>query len=737
MTNEDGHNSISARQNAACHSCSKRLSSSRLCPSCGHESCVTCSTGELAEEAGSHPSIQRHYKNRQGEEAQSHGSLHHNGAETPRPLSVNPPRTPSQSSHEGAFQIYFPPEVGPLRGSVRSNRFPRSDKNKTAVTEAQVNPYPAIANPSNKLSDCIPLQKPYHDDQIVTRKDSWDRPSAAGECVSRQAAKHHVEPGLKPLGASKTQDSLQAKIDQLYHHAQDLKHSQHIMEHLAAGSQELDTRTTGLQNTLGKTSPKTQSIKEDDQLHVLPHGDKHTLSRDMTSRVLEEGSPPTMHRISQDITQKVLSPSPEQHNIQDDIRAQPESSPAIPHEIDWHQVFGQDPFSKIAQWQISRPSSSESPNAHRPHIPPLGEPKHKGSATRRRSSRLRHHRRAQRASLPKLSRRKSAIREKGKRPVGHSNLPDRSQNRMIRWPQLRKVRKSSDTRPITPEPQVPWTRGFLRKVSMILSSPPPTTPRIPELSIARSQLRKVETKKQEPHDQDEDPPLVPNWRDNLKQTPATPVEDDNLRKSCIVCNPPRTASSLGEEGARGYDPGFSAMSTTPSGMNASQSESSQPEPAAKGNYRDARKVKGGVNKNICTREWKTFRHVDRGSAGHSTCEKGEVVTEYRDSKVPHQVDHNCKWRQKYNKLRKELDQMKSELSFQASVTHGVETIASSVHQMPPATPDREKTVRRAGSEDGLGLQGLTIVMHMKGKDDLVINTDLTGEASTSETEWRR
>lgn len=51
-----------------------------------------------------------------------------------------------------------------------------------------------------------------------------------------------------------------------------------------------------------------------------------------------------------------------------------------------------------------------------------------------------------------------------------------------------------------------------------------------------------------------------------------------------------------------------------------------------------------------------------------------------------QPNHQCEWKEKYASLKSDVDAQ--------------------------------------GQADDIGLEGLTIVLHMKGKDDLVINTDL-------------
>ncbi|KAK6194268.1 SNF1-interacting protein [Pestalotiopsis sp. IQ-011] len=70
--------------------------------------------------------------------------------------------------------------------------------------------------------------------------------------------------------------------------------------------------------------------------------------------------------------------------------------------------------------------------------------------------------------------------------------------------------------------------------------------------------------------------------------------------------------------------------------------------------------------------------------------------------------HECSWRDRYMALTKEIRQLKAEMS---SVSRVLET-----------------TEREVIHEDRmLGIESVTIVMHLKDKDDLVINTELTQE----------
>lgn len=83
---------------------------------------------------------------------------------------------------------------------------------------------------------------------------------------------------------------------------------------------------------------------------------------------------------------------------------------------------------------------------------------------------------------------------------------------------------------------------------------------------------------------------------------------------------------------------------------------------------------------------------------------------YHPQPIP-STDHTCTWRTRYIDLSSEMEQMRTEL--------------------------RSARGEDSGAHDGhscreVGIEGLTIVMHMKGKDDLVINTDLTREGSVCE-----
>ncbi|EJT74320.1 hypothetical protein GGTG_08161 [Gaeumannomyces tritici R3-111a-1] len=73
-------------------------------------------------------------------------------------------------------------------------------------------------------------------------------------------------------------------------------------------------------------------------------------------------------------------------------------------------------------------------------------------------------------------------------------------------------------------------------------------------------------------------------------------------------------------------------------------------------------------------------------------------------------EHECVWKERYLVL--------------ASEVHELRVAMSDLRASELAWHEAHDVALGRGDEDELGLEGLTIVVHMKGKDDLVINTDL-------------
>ncbi|KAL8400321.1 hypothetical protein RB594_000631 [Gaeumannomyces avenae] len=96
------------------------------------------------------------------------------------------------------------------------------------------------------------------------------------------------------------------------------------------------------------------------------------------------------------------------------------------------------------------------------------------------------------------------------------------------------------------------------------------------------------------------------------------------------------------------------------------------------------------------------------AAAAATARGGEAV---RSQTVDAASDeHECVWKERYLVL--------------ASEVHELRVAMSDLRASELAWHEAHDAALGRGDEDELGLEGLTIVVHMKGKDDLVINTDL-------------
>lgn len=135
------------------------------------------------------------------------------------------------------------------------------------------------------------------------------------------------------------------------------------------------------------------------------------------------------------------------------------------------------------------------------------------------------------------------------------------------------------------------------------------------------------------------------------------------------------------------------------------------------------------------------RHVDQTSKserpGLTSGDKGKAKAVIQEqSHVPHTSqhyapvsrqpaadrggEHQCEWKDKYNTLKIEIeDGRQVQDSGVAEVGHD--------HQCDwkkKYLALESEVAADQGQQGDLGLEGLTIVLHMRGKDDLVINTDL-------------
>ncbi|EFQ27015.1 uncharacterized protein GLRG_02186 [Colletotrichum graminicola M1.001] len=116
---------------------------------------------------------------------------------------------------------------------------------KTTAAVPQITDTAARANQASRLSDCVPKQA---DLGIVDTHGDYENPRCNAihadhhpgpynvTCImEQQAPAENIGDSDQLLPHRSSADPVQDRIDKMYHHAEDLKRSQHIMEHLAAG----------------------------------------------------------------------------------------------------------------------------------------------------------------------------------------------------------------------------------------------------------------------------------------------------------------------------------------------------------------------------------------------------------------------------------------------------------------------------------------------------------------------
>lgn len=87
-------------------------------------------------------------------------------------------------------------------------------------------------------------------------------------------------------------------------------------------------------------------------------------------------------------------------------------------------------------------------------------------------------------------------------------------------------------------------------------------------------------------------------------------------------------------------------------------------------------------------------------------------------------NHCCSWRDRYLALAGETRSLKAEISARAALM-GEEVPQFARREATDASAAGVENQGQTDDGDDLGLEGITIVLHMRDRDDLVIETDLT------------
>lgn len=356
-----------------CHSCRRYLPPGTECPECGHESCIKC-TDEMPLDSSSlidradhpRPLVSRHRdagssrvsSNKQLGEKGDKGNLQggsrvsHTKTMTPKPFSAsirtgNPPGSVTDKDDT----ILDQRAVGKrnVSDTLKANPFVQADnKQKALALTPQVQPQHAWTRRPTELSDCLPQR---HMDRSVsdsTSPEDCENASCKGSstgirhsvrCTSRRKAlrqlasrdwnaDRYVHERARHNHHAPLQDPLQRKIDQLYHHSDDLHRSQHIIEHLAAGTRALlETVEDGKDSGPGTQPDPRFHCLAADKVEAVGHAMvDHDLSRDFVTQTDHQHRVPSFHSLHADeLFQEAEAVSI--HSLIDDLQIQREFSP--------------------------------------------------------------------------------------------------------------------------------------------------------------------------------------------------------------------------------------------------------------------------------------------------------------------------------------------------------------------------------------------------------------------------
>ncbi|KAH7162301.1 hypothetical protein B0J13DRAFT_633247, partial [Dactylonectria estremocensis] len=730
-----------------CHSYGEPLASRKYCPHCGHDSCLKC-TSEIPDydlertqesirqhedntlqhlmtetlHVGESDQDRRHYTQKTVCTVHRRTPRSGTGIETPKALSrveVKPAdRLELPAKEKTAIRPTALVPQKPIATSVRNNPFLIADRQaKVGATEPKTTVMNVRADRPSRLSDCIP-GRDSHSSPSRGLRSQGKRSNAnlretlagnhpfrhsIGSAGRRSVTKEATEPencvavdrGEDFRGEQKRhsplQSALERKIDQLYHHAENLHHSQHIMEHLAAGSRTLE-RTAAQQrwadahenSTLGtgRECPRDHSTDPDDKSMTGFEMAVHSLRRDVK---MSGHIPVETHPLEEDlVVERELSPK--SHEFSTDVLTRVADS-ARPH-------------------SIYQDSGSES---HADHVEAL---KTSFPVTKRTSPR---------AVLDKLD---ETSQQSFSRVQG-SRGPSQAQRISARQTDSGEAHQALSPKPITSRqealsevPGLAFERPALRKTHKTTEHHDRRDNGALNISSWRQQLRKVDKSEERPRNKQPTPPVV-KWRRSLSKLPPTPHSDLDRKNSCTFCHLSEASSSKLAEGAPrlvvdeiAATPEFKqsyAANPRSSRLRLKQVELSLARRSAEDLAEKSNQAEPVV---IGTREVRTMKHCK--TLSHSSSLE-ETITEIHDPRPILPPNHACEWRTRCMVLSTEVDQLKSEADGESGRQ---DYVGSDVGVGANLNEHRCPEIR---------IEGLTIVMHMRGKDDLVINTSLKND----------
>ncbi|OHE98700.1 hypothetical protein CORC01_05966 [Colletotrichum orchidophilum] len=293
----------------------------------------------------------------------------------------------------------------------------------------------------------------------------------------------------------------------------------------------------------------------------------------------------------------------------------------------------------------------------------------------------------------------------------------------IRWPKLKKVSKEA-TFEAEKEP-LPWLKRPLRRVHKEENmSQQAQEQKTADVELWRSQLRKVsggEAESSEVHnthhvDRKRADTCLSCRHDTPSQSHAHADDKKSKSNTATNCAERIDSTKQGVQENQAY-----AMSQN--GLEEVKKSISQRSNSRSSTTTDVE----SKNVNQVTRTLEAgYSTLERFEAGETRINSSVQQVTRLSRSLDNEIEvfsplpimppnHTCSWKERYLNLTAEVRQLKAEIvSRDRRDTPGLVDVGVNVNQ----EDDYE-----------LGVEGLTIVMHLRGKDDLIINTDLTHASS--------
>ena len=694
----------SRKSSLCCHSCGYRVLNDEPCGRCGHDRCRKCALDLHGRTPGQSKLAKESRK------TTPHRQRQRDTGTDGTPASGT--AQPSEQTNDGDT---FSPTYGrriqnakletpkiPAR-PVSANPFVLADRDIHASYSAPqfFLPSPTRVRRRRRPSECVPSRlrdqmtakpiQPLHTQRTEGSQDKY----CHGHSICCPAYRNGVLQNDAETGKQRFNDKLQRKIDQLYRHAEELHTSQHAMEHLAAELK--DSASDSIVKT-GHVAPKIEKIIDVSLQELSGQSTQDGTDDDKTIKHFDSEAVEYRFSIRSE-TNSVRSPKPYSYEADDVFGIDPETLENQPSrvsnggtklrddsrstssngkEAEDGDVIGQ--YRKIFSRDTIRKSGGESPQTGQLATPLAPEtPSLTGYKRHRQDTIL------------------------CARPVD-------ANGGQVKWPWLRRVETSDSA-----TPQNTTRRGLCSHASgeKEFGQKNAGPQGIDNVSPSewRSHLRRTGKKVQSPATRSAEQPSVPQWRLGLVR--KLRARDSPAKCGpCESCDRARGKFSADKCSHQSSPPAEASIHTASAGDGAGgprlslrDVEQSLERKRAQGDF-DNRSSTPRVGGSPSRQSHPPSMKCDEG-------ETGSCVT-----------SHSCAWREGYDNLRNEIE--------------NCEAMLNSLETPPEAeTLDSGRTVgTAAGSEpqDDPGIEGITVVVHMKDRDDVVISTDVTGKKSKSEEE---